>query len=123
MSKPERSAIDDGALGSSSRQGASAENTWVALLHHPVYDRHHEVVSTALTNLDLHDIARSSRTYGLGGFFIVHPVAAQRQLAERIAGHWLAEGAEINDFRREAIARLTVVADLPAAVAHVTARA
>ena len=57
----------------------------VALVHHPVYDKHHKVVATALTNLDLHDIARSSRTYGLERFFIVHPVAAQRELAARIA--------------------------------------
>ena len=58
----------------------------VALVHHPVYDKHHKVVSTALTNLDLHDIARSSRTYGVESYFIVHPVAAQRELAARIAG-------------------------------------
>ena len=50
----------------------------VALVHHPVYDKHHKVVATALTNLDLHDIARSSRTFGVERFFIVHPVAAQR---------------------------------------------
>ena len=37
------------------------EQTWVALVHHPVYDKNHKVVATALTNLDLHDIARSSR--------------------------------------------------------------
>lgn len=92
---------------------------WVALVHHPVYDKHRRVVATALTNLDLHDIARSVRTYGLGGFFIVHPVAAQRELAERIAAHWLAEGAEKNDFRRMAIERIRVVATLADARAHV----
>ena len=63
----------------------------VALVHHPVYDKHKKVVATALTNLDLHDIARSSRTYGLETYFIVHPVAAQRELAERIARHWTGE--------------------------------
>ena len=40
-------------------------NCWVALVHHPVYDKHRKVVATALTNLDLHDIARASRTYGV----------------------------------------------------------
>ena len=66
----------------------SAAQPSVALVHHPVYDKHHKVVATALTNLDLHDIARSSRTYGVERYFIVHPVAAQRELAARIAGHW-----------------------------------
>lgn len=94
----------------------------VALVHHPVYDKHKKVVATALTNLDLHDIARSSRTYGVERFFIVHPVAAQRELAARIASHWQGDaGAEKNDFRRQAIDLLQVVTDLPAAVAELTA--
>lgn len=88
------------------------KETWVALVHHPVYDRNRQVVATALTNLDLHDIARSARTYDLAGFFIVHPVEAMRQLAAKISGHWQKEGAEINDFRRMAIDRVEVVATL-----------
>jgi hypothetical protein len=99
------------------------QETWVALVHHPVYDKNRRVVATALTNLDLHDIARSSRTYDLAGFLIVHPVAAQRELATRIASHWLTDGAEMNDFRRMAIERIAVVASLAEAVAYVTARA
>jgi hypothetical protein len=95
----------------------------VALVHHPVYDKHHHVVATALTNLDLHDIARSALTFGLESFFIVHPVAAQRELAERIAAHWTgAEGAERNDFRRQAVARVEVVATLPDAAARLGER-
>jgi hypothetical protein len=95
----------------------------VALVHHPVYDKHKRVVATALTNLDLHDIARSSRTYGVDTFFIVHPVAAQRELAARIAAHWTGEeGAEKNDFRRQAIDLLQVVPDLSSAVDTLTAR-
>lgn len=93
--------------------------TWVALVHHPVYDKNRRVVATALTNLDLHDIARSSRTYGLAGFLIVHPVEAQRQLAQRIAAHWMQDGAAMNDFRRQAIERVAVVATLDEAAAHV----
>ena len=99
------------------------DSTWVALVHHPVYDKNRRVVATALTNLDLHDIARSSRTYGLAGFLIVHPVKAQRELASRIAGHWLDEGAQLNDFRRQAIERVAVVASLEEARAHVEQRA
>jgi hypothetical protein len=95
----------------------------VALVHHPVYDRNKRVVATALTNLDLHDIARASRTYGVETFFIVHPVAAQRALAERIAGHWTgSEGAEKNDFRRQAIELVAIVPDLAAARDALAAR-
>jgi hypothetical protein len=61
----------------------------LALVHHPVLDRAGETVTTAITNLDLHDMARSARTYGARELFVVHPVEAQRLLAERIRDHWV----------------------------------
>ena len=56
----------------------------IALVHHPVLDRQGAIITTAITNLDLHDLARSACTYGVSQVFIVHPVAAQRELALRI---------------------------------------
>ena len=53
----------------------------LVLLHHPVVDRQGEVVTSAITNLDLHDIARSAFTYGVDRFYVAHPVEAQRTLA------------------------------------------
>lgn len=61
----------------------------VALVHHPVLDREGEVVTTAMTNLDLHDMARSARSYGAAALYIVHPIEAQRALAARIRAHWV----------------------------------
>ena len=52
----------------------------VALVHGPVMDRHGGVQTTALTNLDVHDLARSSRTYDCAAFYVVTPVEAQRAL-------------------------------------------
>ncbi|HEY4121211.1 MAG TPA: RNA methyltransferase [Byssovorax sp.] len=60
----------------------------VALVHHPVLDREGQVVTTAVTNLDVHDFARSARTYGVTDVFVVHPIAAQRELVTRIRDHW-----------------------------------
>jgi hypothetical protein len=59
-----------------------------ALLHHPVRDRAGAVVTTAVTNLDVHDIARSARTYGLGRYYVVTPIEAQHALVRRITEHW-----------------------------------
>jgi len=79
-------------------------NLAIALLHYPVYNKLREVVTTALTNLDLHDIARSSRTFGLDRFYIVTPSRDQRALAQRITGHWQAGwGAAYNPDRKEAL--------------------
>ena len=62
----------------------------LALVHYPVLDRQGGVVTTAITNLDLHDLSRSARTYGARAIFIVHPIEAQRLLAERVREHWVA---------------------------------
>jgi hypothetical protein len=61
----------------------------IALVHHPVLDRDGGTVTTAITNLDLHDMARSARTYGVADLYVVHPIEAQRTLAERIREHWV----------------------------------
>jgi hypothetical protein len=61
----------------------------LALVHHPVLDRDGEVVTTAMTNLDLHDMSRSARTYGLFAMFVAHPIEAQRELVARIRDHWV----------------------------------
>jgi len=70
-------------------------------------------VTTALTNLDVHDMARSARAFGAAAFWIVHPVEAQRELAERIREHWV-EGSgkrRIPD-RADALSLVRIVADL-----------
>ena len=61
----------------------------IILVHHPVLDRDGKTVTTAITNLDLHDMARSARSFGLRAMFVVHPIAAQRELAESIRAHWV----------------------------------
>ena len=60
----------------------------IALVHRPVLDKEGLVVTSALTNLDVHDLARSARTYGCTDYFVVHPVEVQRELATRIVTHW-----------------------------------
>ena len=62
----------------------TGSNVSIALVHYPVYDKNRQVVATAVTNLDLHDIARAARTYGLFRYYVVTPVSEQRELAERI---------------------------------------
>lgn len=60
----------------------------VALVHFPILARDASIVTTAITNLDIHDIARSCYTYGVESYTLVHPVAAQRELALRVRDHW-----------------------------------
>ncbi len=75
-----------------------------------------------MTNLDIHDIARATRTFDLAGYFVVTPIAAQRELVGRIVSHWTeGSGREHNDKRSEALERVHIVESLDAAVAQVQA--
>jgi len=62
---------------------------YIGLVHHPIKDREGKIVATAVTNLDVHDLARSCRSYGLDGYFVITPIAAQRELVGKILEHWV----------------------------------
>ncbi|MFA7405537.1 MAG: RNA methyltransferase, partial [Pelobacteraceae bacterium] len=96
----------------------TCNNLAIALVHYPVYNKHHEVVTSALTNLDQHDIARSSKTFGLDRFYIVTPSEEQRKLAERISGHWQEGwGAHYNPDRKQALDIVRVTPSIASALA------
>jgi len=89
---------------------------FVALIHYPVLNRNGLVVTSAITSLDLHDIARSARTYGVRAMYVVHPVAEQREFALRVLDHWRMDHGRLYDSRRrEALDLVEVVEDLAAA--------
>src|SRR5579883_653070 len=69
--------------------------SYVVLLHSPMVNRHGAEVTTAVTNLDIHDIARSCKTYGITRYFIVNPEEEQERLVGRILGHWKEEISKI----------------------------
>ena len=78
---------------------------YVALMHHPVYDKNHQVVTTAVTNMDIHDICRAGKTYGIQGFYVVTPVKPLQKLALKIIDHWeVGYGSQYNVTRKDALA-------------------
>jgi hypothetical protein len=86
---------------------------YLALLHHPVYDKKHKVVTTAVTNMDIHDIARSACTFGVKRYFVVTPVRTLQALAEKIIDHWqYGYGSTYNETRKDALALVTITSDL-----------
>ena len=96
---------------------AGQADIFVALIHHPVIDRNGRIITSAITSLDLHDIARSSRTYGVRGFYVVHPVAEQREFARTVIDHWrIGYGRSFDSRRVEALDLIEVVSDLDAAM-------
>ena len=90
---------------------------YVMEVHYPVLDKRGEKSSTAITGMDLHDIARACRTYGIKKYLLVTPIAQQREMAKRIAGHWTSGwGADYNPDRREAFSTLKIFASVRKAI-------
>jgi hypothetical protein len=97
-------------------------SVYVALLHHSMRDKNGTVVTTAVTNLDIHDIARSSRTYGAKGYFLVNPLEEQQKVVKRIIGHWQGSGGrDYNSDRADAFERVRIVSWFKDAVAAIEA--
>ena len=101
-----------------------AAPVYLGLVHYPVYNKNGEVVAAAVTNFDLHDIARTARTYSLARYFVIHPHKGQADLAREVLAYWREGcGGQYNPDRREALSVLDIVPDIAAAVAAVAAAA
>lgn len=95
---------------------------YCALVHHPVRDRDGQTATAAVTNIDVHDIARSAHSFGLTGMFVVTPIDAQRALVTRILEHWrIGAGKRRMPHRSEALAICQPAESIAAATASIAA--
>ncbi|MBP9113702.1 MAG: RNA methyltransferase [Polyangiaceae bacterium] len=100
----------------------------IALVHYPVLGKSvegspEEIVTSAVTNLDVHDLSRSARTYNCDAFYIVHPIEAQRELVRTIQTHWTTGSSSIRiPSRKRALERLAIVTSIEAAVTDIQSR-
>ena len=98
-------------------------NLYCALVHYPVLDKEKNSVAVSLTNLDIHDIARSSCTYGLGGYYVLTPLQDQQDLLISILNHWTkGAGKRGNPDRDTALSLVRGCGSVEEAIADVTAR-
>jgi hypothetical protein len=96
-------------------------NIDLALIHYPVINKNEEIIGSAVTNLDLHDISRAARTYGVGSLYVVTPYSDQQALFRELLDHWLiGHGAEYNSKRGEALSLVHICDDLDQVLAEVT---
>ena len=93
---------------------------YIGLLHYPVYNKNYERIASAITTLDLHDLSRLTRTYGVKRCFVITPLEDQQRLAERVLKHWTAGyGARYNRYRKEALELIAVAPSLDEAVKEI----
>ncbi|MBN2123553.1 MAG: RNA methyltransferase [Deltaproteobacteria bacterium] len=96
---------------------------YIGLVHYPVYNRNHEIIASAITNLDLHDLSRLARTYGARGVYVISPLGDQQGIAERIRRHWTEGfGADYNPFRKQAFDLLFISPTLERSVDDIIRR-
>jgi len=125
-----RLAPADLALVAGDPQILPASRTYLLLAHHPVHDRTGAEVTSSVTNLDIHDIARSAATYGLAGSIPITPIALQREKIEHIVEQWREEAAALAaqgsglepGHRGHALAAVEVRASIEEALAELAAR-
>ena len=96
------------------------DNLYIALIHYPVMNKKGQTIGSAITNIDLHDIARASITFGVKGFYVVTPFEDQADLAGQIIEHWTkGVGGRLNPDRKNALELIRVKESYDQAVAEI----
>lgn len=86
---------------------------YITLVHYPVFNKRGEIVTTSVTNFDLHDLARTGKTFGVKKVFILTPSSEQRHMVDFIRRYWQeGKGASYNPDRKEALAILQATESL-----------
>jgi len=95
----------------------------VALLHDDMVDKTGRTVTTSVTLIDVHDISRSSKTYGADNFFVVHSSQTMRALVRTVKQHWDGDfGSRYNPNRQDALGVLSIAASLDEALMQIEKR-
>jgi len=77
---------------------------YIGLVHSPIYNKHHDIVTTSVTTIDVHDIARISKTFSIKRFYVITPIVPQQELAGKLIKHWKEGfGASYNPSRKAAL--------------------
>lgn len=80
---------------------------YVCLVHYPVLDKFANLITTSITNLDIHDIPRSCMTYGVKSFIIVNHYESQKEILQRVLNFWKTDLAK--DFKLDRYNALSLI--------------
>jgi hypothetical protein len=106
---PETKKPNDRLTDKQVNRDSALPNLYVALTHYPVVDKRGDNITSAVTNLDLHDISRAAKTYGVKSYYVVTPLVDQQGLVQKIISHWTSgSGAVYNPARRSALELIKV---------------
>ncbi len=97
-------------------------NFYIALVHYPIKNKEAEVITTAVTNVDVHDLARLSVTFGFKNYHVVTPIIEQQALVGRILEHWKGDYGKLrNNKRSVALDTVIISPSLESAISNIKA--
>lgn len=95
---------------------------YVGLVHYPIYNKRMQVIASAVTNFDIHDISRTCRTYDVKGYYIIHPLEVQKNIISKILHYWQeGYGKVYNPDRANALERVQWIPNIDSAVKRIQA--
>lgn len=107
-------------LSSFQSENKPGYSAYISLIHYPVYNKDRRTIASAFTNIDVHDIARASKTYDIKKFFLVNPVREQQELVERVVSHWVTgAGAKFNPKRKTALENVEICSTIDDSVKRI----
>ena len=83
----------------------------VALVHHPVLGRDGAEITTSITPMDLHDISRTCKTYDVQHYYVVHPHATMKTIAQRVRDYWQQGAGKAYEHNRSDAFQLMEIVD------------
>jgi tRNA (guanine37-N1)-methyltransferase len=93
---------------------------YVILMHTQVLLPGNLEGTTSVTSIDIHDIARSAKTYGIKNYFVVTPLKDQQRIVRTLLDFWSSsEGIEYNPHRHGALELVVLVSSLEEAIAYI----
>lgn len=92
----------------------------LALVHHPVKNRHGDVIAATSQEFDLMDAARLALTYDVRRLYIVQTIPAQRAMIERLIAHGRASDRDVA--ARGSFERTVLVSSIQEAITHASTR-
>ena len=83
---------------------------YMVLMHDQMRLKDGRIGTTSVTTMDIHDIARSCRTFGVKNYFISTPLVDQGKIVQTLLDFWQGgEGIDYNSHRHQAVKNVRLV--------------
>jgi len=94
---------------------------YIGLVHGPIKSKDGSEITTSVTNLDIHDISRTARTFGFKKYFLITPIKNQQMMVKKILGFWESDSGLIyNPDRKNALSEAQVTDSIDDVIKMIT---